>query len=147
MGNRLRSDKSWALIAGRTWSSGLLCFDEQILVGVPAHKRCTGILGGSYVADRVDPLIEKTLGDHQAPADPADGLEHVAPPIWMVKLDPVPPGKKPNRYGDPPPGCTSSSPPWGVPAPVPKAKHIGDTFVALQSGWPGTATGVTVRNV
>ena len=72
MGNRLRSAKSWALIAGRTWSSGLLCFDEQILVGVPAHKRCTGILGGSYVADRVDPLIEKTLGDHQAPADSAD---------------------------------------------------------------------------
>jgi hypothetical protein len=50
-----------------------LCFDEEILVGVPAHKRCTGILGGSYVADRVDPLIEETLGDHQAPADPADG--------------------------------------------------------------------------
>jgi hypothetical protein len=50
-----------------------LCFDEEILVGVPAHKRCTGILGGSYVADRVDPQIEETLGDHKAPADPADG--------------------------------------------------------------------------
>ena len=58
---------------GRTWLSGLLCFDEEILVRVPAHKRCTGILGGSYVTDRVNPLIEETLGDHQAPTDPADG--------------------------------------------------------------------------
>jgi hypothetical protein len=31
------------------------------------------ILGRSYVTDRVDPLIEETLGDHKAPADPADG--------------------------------------------------------------------------
>ena len=69
----LRSAKSWALIAGRTWLSGLLCFDEEILVRVAAHKRCTGILGGSYITDRVDPLIEETLGDHQAPTDPADG--------------------------------------------------------------------------
>lgn len=73
MGIRLRSAKSWALIAGRTWSSGLLCFDEDIQGAVPAHKRCTGVFGRSYVADRVDPLIEETLGDHQAPADPADG--------------------------------------------------------------------------
>jgi hypothetical protein len=50
-----------------------LCFDEEILVGVPVHKRGTGILGGSYVADRVNPLIEETPVDHQAPADPADG--------------------------------------------------------------------------
>jgi hypothetical protein len=63
----------WDLIAGRTSSSGLFCFDEEIPVGVPVHKRGAGILGGSYVADRVDPLIEETLGDHQAPADPADG--------------------------------------------------------------------------
>ena len=58
---------------GRTWLSGLLCFGEEILVRVPAHKRCTGIFGGSYVTDRVNPLIEETLGDHQAPTDPADG--------------------------------------------------------------------------
>jgi hypothetical protein len=75
---RLRSAKPWALIASRTWSGKLLSFDEEILVGTPVRKRSTGILGGSYVADRVDPLIKETLGDHQAPADPTDGQVAIA---------------------------------------------------------------------
>ena len=70
-----------------------MCFHEQILVGVPAHKRCTGILGGSYVADRVDPLIEKSEGQF----DPAERSKTIGDIIlkqyqnatWLYLYEPV----------------------------------------------------------
>ena len=66
------------MLASRTESSGQFSFVEAMVVGAPVHQRGTRVLGGSYVADRVDPQIEEALGDHQTPTDPPDGQMTVA---------------------------------------------------------------------